>query len=127
VVLVGLAAEERFHAQAVRADDQPGHGGQLVLALEPDQVGAGPGVLVRQAQLGQGRLDGSRRRSGIAGHARTVAAAFKVPTDSMTPVYTSISRSAVAGQPNPDACASAPRESSASRPGEASSLSSTRA
>src|SRR5271167_3254992 len=122
VVLVRLAAEERLHAQAVLADDQPDHGGQLVLALEFDQVGAGSRVLVRQAELGEGRLDGSRGRPGNSGHARTVSAA-----SSMAPVYTSISRSAVAGQPNPDACASAPRDSSASRPGDATSPESTRA
>src|SRR5580704_19051407 len=128
VVLVGLAAEERLHAQAVRADDEPGHGGQLVLALELDQVGAGPRVLIGQAELGQGRLHSSGRGSGISGHARTVAAASsKVPMDSIALVYTSISRSAVAGQPNPDACASAPRDSSASRPGDATSPESTRA
>ena len=36
----------------------------------------------------------------------------------MAPVYTSISRSAVAAQPNPDACASAPRDNDASHRGE---------
>jgi len=45
----------------------------------------------------------------------------------MAPVYTPISRSAVAGQPNPAACASAPRDSSASRAGEPMRPASTRA
>src|SRR6266700_4895780 len=119
VVLVRLAAEEGFHAQAVLAGDQPGHGGQLVLALELHQEGAGPRVLVPQPQRVQRRRD-SGGGSRVPGHARTESTTGEssVPIDSMAPVYTSISRSAVAGQPNADACASAPRDSSASRPGE---------
>ena len=122
VVLIGLAAEERLHAEAVLAGHEPGHGGQLVLALELDQVGAGPGVLEGQPEVDQGRLDSARRRPGGGSHARTgTAASF------MAPVYTSISRSAVTGQPNADACSTAPRESSASRPGDVTSFSTTRA
>ena len=45
----------------------------------------------------------------------------------MAPVYTSISRSAVAGQPNPDACASAPRDSEASHRGDTTRSRSTEA
>jgi hypothetical protein len=60
VVLIRLAAEERLHAEAVLAGHQPGHGGQLVLAFEPDQVGPRARVLKGQAQLDQRRLDGTR-------------------------------------------------------------------
>ena len=54
VVLVRLPAEERLHVQAVRADDQPGHGGQLVLALEPDQVGARAAATRRELRASPG-------------------------------------------------------------------------
>src|SRR5580692_1989992 len=124
VVLVRLAAEEGLHPQAVRADHQPGHGGELVLALEPDQVGAGPRALIPEPEFRQRRF---YRSSGIRAHARTGAAAdVTEPVYTlMASEYTSTSRSAVAGQPNADACSSAPRDSEASRAGDASNSAST--
>src|SRR5690242_582071 len=132
VVLVRLAAEEGLHAQAVLAHDQPGHGGQLVLSLELDQERPGPRLLEPQLQRPQRLLDNTR---GIRTHARTPAReptasaepASTEPAEAMAPVYTSISRSAVAGQPNPDACASAPRDSEASLRGETTRSRSTEA
>src|ERR1700750_394104 len=122
VVLVRLAAEEGLHAQAVLAHEQPGHRGQLVLSLELDQERPGTRLLEPQLQRPQRLLDDTR---GIGTHARTPARKPAAPTEpaptetdpaeAMPPVYTSISRSAVAGQPNPDACATAPRDSDASR------------
>src|SRR5690348_5286844 len=123
MVLVRLAAEERLHAQAVLPGHQPGHGGQLVLARQLDQVGARARVLVGEPERRQGGL---HRAGGGFTHARTLSATGEV-IEAMAPVYTSTSRSAVAGQPNLDACATAPRESSASRSGEAVSPASTRA
>src|SRR5207248_670499 len=111
-VLVRLAAEEGLHAQAVLARDQPGHGGQLVLPLQLDQERPGPRLLEPQLQRPERRLDNTRE---ILAHARTTAGApgepadpadpanpagTAEPTEAMAPVYTSISRSAVAGQPN---------------------------
>src|SRR6266568_3452465 len=111
-------------ARRVQGEVHPVH---AAVALELHQEGAGPRVLVLQLQRFQGRPH--RRRGGgfIPAHARTESATGESAdsTDSMAPVYTSISRSAVAGQPNADACASAPRDSSASRPGEATSPDST--
>src|SRR4029077_10261428 len=118
VVLVRLAAEEGLHAQAVLAHDQPGHGGQLVLSLELDQERPGPRLLEPQLQRPQRRLENTRE---ILAHALTPArepAASTEPAEAMAPVYTSISRSAVAAQPTPDACASAPRDSEASHRGD---------
>src|SRR5262245_12102840 len=114
VVLVRLAAEERLHVQAVRAHDQPGHRGQLVLAREPDQVRAGPRRLVAQAKVGQGLLDRGRRAAGGAGHASTGAGAA---AGVMAEVYTRWSASTVSPQPNRDACSLAPADSRATRPG----------
>src|SRR5580692_6256048 len=131
VVLVRLAAEEGLHAQAVRADHQPGHGGELVLARKPDQVGAGPRALIPDLELRQRRLDTGggvgRGTVQILAHARTGAAAdVTEPVYTlMASEYTSTSRSAVAGQPNADACSSAPRDSEASRAGDASNSAST--
>src|SRR5689334_8595314 len=133
VVLVRLAAEEGLHAQAVLAHDQPGHGGQLVLPLELDQERPGPRLLEPQLQRPQRLLDNTR---GIGTHARTPArepaASTETetepePAEAMAPVYTSISRSAVAGQPNPDACATAPRDSDASHRGDTTRSRSTEA
>src|SRR5689334_16253190 len=134
VVLVRLAAEEGLHAQAVLARDQPGHRGQLVLPLELDQERPGPRLLEPQLQRPQRVLDDTR---GIGTHARTPARKPAAPTEpastetepaeAMAPVYTSISRSAVAGQPNPDACATAPRDSDASHRGDITRSRSTEA
>src|SRR5689334_732006 len=127
VVLVRLAAEEGLHAQAVLAHDQPGHGSQLVLPLQLDQERPWPRLLEPQLQRPQRLLENTR---GIRAHARTPAREPTAPTEpaeAMAPVYTSISRSAVAGQPNPDACATAPRDSDASHRGDKTRSRSTEA
>ena len=79
----------------------PGRG----LLVTPARATAAP---PRRRRRGSSLMPAPSRRTG-GGHVPPA------PAEAMAPVYTSISRSAVAGQPNPDACASAPRDSSASR------------
>ncbi len=100
VVLVWLAAEERFDLQAVRARDQPGHRLQLVLTWQLDQVAAGLRRLITDAEAVKRR---GQCGSGICCHASTAAAASAV-----TVAYSCISASTVADQPNLEACSRAP-------------------
>src|SRR5215471_9969375 len=86
VVLVRLAAEKRFDVQAVRARDQPGHGRELVLADQLDQVSARARGLVFDPEPGQ---DLAKR---IRGHASTAARSRR---SLMASPYTSSSRSTV--------------------------------
>ena len=142
VILVRLTAEERLHVQAVPAGDQPRHGGQLVLAFQPDQVTSRLRALPAQAQFLQGGLDGRRgvflgrgRRGGIRGighgpHPRVTlagAVAGRVLVPLIAPAYTLISRSTVRDQPNLEACATPPRDSRSARAGEVMSSRSARA
>src|SRR5258708_27210967 len=84
VVLIWLPAEERLYMQAVRADDQPGHGGELALPIEPHQEGLVTGRVELYAQTGQhspefpgrgragpGRAGPGRAGPGTSGHAST--------------------------------------------------------
>ncbi len=121
LVLVRLAAEERLDMQAVRADDQPGHRGELVLSLQPDQVRARPRHLEREPEAGQGRLERGGKIVSCA-HASTVAAIVF-----MAPVYTLSRASTVAPQPNLAACSRAPADSRASVAGSVTSFLTARA
>lgn len=115
VILIGLTAEEGLNLQAVVPGDQPGHRGELMLTLKPDQVSAGLWMLVGQAETVQGSLDGAAGGSFIGrhdGYAPTRAA-----TSSIAPVYTLASRSTVADQPKADACRRAPADIACRRRG----------
>ena len=57
MILVGLPAEERLDVQAVRPGDEPGHGRELVLALQPHEVGARPRRRERKPEAAERRLD----------------------------------------------------------------------
>src|SRR6266571_3285300 len=98
VVLVWLSAEEGLQAQAVRADDEPSHGGELVLARQLDKVRTRLRVLEGQVGLRERTLDDPRGviAGSRGGHASTAAATCS----SMASVYTFSSRSTVPDQPN---------------------------
>src|SRR5215469_421906 len=104
MVLVRLPVEESLDQQAVRTRDQPGHGFQLVLPRQCDQVAARLVRLV--ADIERAECGPQRRVMIRRAHASTGAAASAV-----TVAYSCRSASTVADQPKLDACSRAPRAS----------------
>ena len=96
----------------------PGRNSCCVSRSSLGRLKAPPSLVARASHLGWAW--GRRHSPGGAAPLRLAHAPTAVAAASfMAPVYTPTSRSAVAGQSNADACATAPRDSCASRPGAA--------